>query len=110
MSPISIGMDVLLITLLIAAMAVGLRLSRQLKALRQGQGDFVRAVRELDGAAARAEAALTALRAASEDTHDALLTRIETARGLIARLDDAGGAAAKLAALAAAAPTPAAPV
>ena len=96
MSLISAGMDVLLVTLLLTALFVGLKLNKRLKALRDGQASFVRAVGELDTAAARAESALASLRAASEDTHDALLTRIETTRGLILRLENAGAAAKSL--------------
>jgi hypothetical protein len=87
MSPVAIGMDILLVGLLLTALFVGLKLNRNLKAMREGQAGFVKAVAELDIAAARAEAGLKALRAASEDVHDELLTRIETARGLINKLD-----------------------
>jgi hypothetical protein len=93
MSPIALGLDLLLVSLLLVALVVGLRLNKRLKALREGQASFVHAVGELDAAAKRAEAGLKALRAASEDTHDALLTRIETARGLIAKLENAAFAA-----------------
>jgi hypothetical protein len=108
MSPIAVGLDLLLITLLLTALVVGLRLSKRLKALRDGQEGFVKAVSELDTAAARAENALVALRAASEDAHDTLLTRIETARGLIVKLDKAADVATRAAAAIQAAP-PAAP-
>ena len=87
MSPISLGLDILLIGLLLVALAVGLRLNKRLKTLREGQAHFIAAVGDLDAAALRAEAGLKALRAASEDTHDALLTRIETARALCAKLE-----------------------
>ncbi len=108
MSPIALGLDLLLVSLLLVALVVGLRLNKRLQALREGQAGFVRAVAELDAAAMRAEAGLKALRAASEDTHDALLTRIETARGLIAKLENATFAAERIAASApAAAPAPA---
>jgi len=89
MSPIALGLDIFLITLLLVALAVGWRLNRRLQALRDGQAGFVKAVAELNGAAARAEAGLKALRAASEDAHDALLDRIETARSLSLKLEAA---------------------
>jgi len=89
MSPIALGLDIFLITLLLVALAVGWRLNRRLQTLRDGQAGFVKAVAELDGAAARAEAGLKALRAASEDAHDALLDRIETARSLSVKLEAA---------------------
>lgn len=95
MSPVSLALDLLLAALLVSALVVGLRLNRQLKQLRAGQAGFVRAVAELDAAATRADSGLKALRAASEDTHDQLLARIETARGLIGKLDAATVAAAR---------------
>lgn len=109
MSPIGLGLDVLLIGLLLVALTLGLRLNKRLKALREGQAAFVHAVGELDAAASRAESGLKALRAASEDTHDALLTRIETARGLIAKLENATFAAERASAVIPAATAPAAP-
>ena len=87
MSPVSLGLDGLLILLLGCAMAIGLRLNAKLKDLKDSQIGFVKAVGELDRAAIRAESGLEALRLATIDAHDQLLTRIETARGLSARLD-----------------------
>jgi hypothetical protein len=87
MSPVAIGLDIMLVGLLLTALFVGWKLNRNLKAMQAGQAGFIQAVAELDVAAARAESGLRALKAASEDVHDELLTRIETARGLIARLD-----------------------
>ena len=108
MSPIALGLDILLIGLLLVALGVGLRLNKRLKAMREGQAGFVAAVAELDSAATRAESALKALRAASEDAHDALLTRIETARALSAKLDAAAVEVERARAVAAtAAPIPA---
>jgi hypothetical protein len=108
MSPVALGLDLLLIGLLLVALVVGLRLNKRLQAMRDGQAGFVAAVAELDSAATRAESALKALRSASEDTHDALLARIETARALCAKLDDATVEAERLRAVAAtASPTPA---
>lgn len=93
MNPVGVGLDGLLALLLIAALAVGVRLSRRLKALRDGQSAFVRSVGELDAAATRAENGLQALRIATQEAHDQLLTRIEAARTLSARLDRAAGEA-----------------
>lgn len=87
MSPVALGLDALLILLLVTAVAVGLRLNRKLKDLKESQAGFIRAVRELDGAAMRAESGLAALREATTEAHDQLLNRIEAARGLCARLD-----------------------
>ncbi len=100
MNPVTLGMDGLLAVLLLAAVAVGLRLNGKLKVLRESQAGFVKAVGELDLAAGRAEAGLAALRTATQDAHDQLLTRIEAARGLSAKLDEgsarAGEAASRL--------------
>ena len=90
---IVIALDLLLACLLAAAVMVGLRLNRRLSALRASQLDFARAVMELDAAAARAEAGLTALRSAAEEAHDSLLARIDTARALAGRLEKAEASA-----------------
>jgi hypothetical protein len=90
---IVIGLDIMLAALLIGALALGWRLNGRLKALRASQLDFARAVTELDAAAARAEAGLAALRQASDEAHDSLLARIDTARALAARLEKAEGSA-----------------
>jgi Domain of unknown function (DUF6468) len=90
---IVIALDLLLATLLGAALAMGWRLNVRLGALRASQVDFARAVMELDSAAARAEAGLTALRTASDEAHDSLLARIDTARALATRLEKAEASA-----------------
>lgn len=101
MSPVALGLDILLVTLLVTALVVGFRLNRRLSALRDSQAGFAKAVLELDAAATRAEAGLRALKAASEDAHDELLTRIDTARQLANRLEAATAAAATAALVAA---------
>ena len=93
MSVVGLGMDALLGLLLVAALAVGVRLNGKLTTLRTGQAGFVKAVGDLDAAAMRAEAGLAALRAATLDAHDHLLDRIETARALADRLEHAVGEA-----------------
>ncbi|WP_029086625.1 DUF6468 domain-containing protein [Brevundimonas aveniformis] len=87
MSAVGLIMDVLLISLILAAMAYGLRLEKRLRALREGQDGFVKAVAELNIAAGRAEAALAELRAAGEET-DLLHERIVAARTLKADLEN----------------------
>lgn len=87
MSPIALGLDLILAILLIAGLVVGLRLNARLKTLQAGQAGFVKAAMELNQAAARADAGLSALRAAAEEVHDGLLLRIETARNLSAKLE-----------------------
>jgi len=109
MSPIALGLDILLVALLLAALVVGVRLNRRLTALRQDHQGFAKAVAELDAAAARAEKGLAHLRAAADETHDQLLNRIETARGLIGRLEAASTAAERAAEKAAAIPAAPAP-
>lgn len=86
MSAVGIVMDVLLIALILAAIGFGMRLERKLKALREGQESFAKAVSELNVAAGRAEAALAELRAAGEET-DLLHERIVAARTLKAELE-----------------------
>ncbi len=97
MSPVAVGLDGLLALLLLLALGLGLKLNARLKTLREGQAGFAAAVLELNQAAARAESGLTALRIASESAHDDLLTRIETARGLVGRLERAGADAQRIA-------------
>jgi len=87
MSAVAIGMNLLLAGLLVAALVIGVRLNARLKALRDSQAGFAKAVAELDAAAARAEQGLADLRAATDEAHDALADRIEKARALTAKLD-----------------------
>jgi hypothetical protein len=86
MSTVGIVMDVLLIALILAAIGFGMRLERKLKALREGQEGFAKAVSELNVAAGRAESAMAELRAAGEET-DLLHERIVAARTLKAELE-----------------------
>jgi len=103
-------MDVLLVALLLVALGFGVRLERKLKALRQGQEDFGRAVGDLDRAAARAEAGLASLKAATDEAHDSLHDRILKARELRTQLESIIARAERLpAAGALAAPPRAAP-
>ncbi len=106
MSPVAVAMDLLLAVLLVAAVMVGLRLNKRLKALRDGQAGFTAAVMELNQAAARAESGLAALRQASEEAHDQLLTRIDTARILAQKLEASAQRAEKLIAAADGLPSP----
>ena len=96
MSLIAIVMNVLLAGLLIAAMAVGLRLNRRLKALRDSHEGFEIAVRDLNNAAARAEQGLADLRAATDEATDLLSDRIEKGRQLAAKLEKLVAAAPEL--------------
>ncbi len=87
MSIVAIGMNLMLASLLAAALLMGYRLNARLKALRDSHEGFAKAVAELDSAAARAEQGLADLRAATDEAHDALADRIEKARALTAKLD-----------------------
>lgn len=111
MSIIGLVMNLLLATLLFAALGMGWRLNGRLKALRDSHEGFAVAVRELNTAAARAEQGLADLRAATDEAVDLLADRIDKGRTLAARLgrllDDAATLPAATASLAR--PQPAAP-
>jgi hypothetical protein len=83
----------LLCLLLLSALAVGWRLERRLKALRDSHDGFAKAVADLDAAALRAERGLADLRAATDEAAESLAGRIEAARKLALRLDNAMSAA-----------------
>ncbi len=87
MSAVGLIMNLLLAGLLVAALGMGMRLNRRLKALRDSQDGFANAVRELNDAAARAEQGLADLRAASDEALDVLSERISTGRTLAGKLD-----------------------
>ena len=55
MSNVGLILNLLLAVLLVATLVMGWRLNRRLTALRDSHEGFALAVRELDGAAARAE-------------------------------------------------------
>jgi hypothetical protein len=96
MSLIAIGMNLLLAGLLVAAMVVGLRLNKRLKALRDSHDGFAAAVAELNVAAVRAEQGLADLRAATDEATDLLSDRIEKGRQLAAKLEKLISAAPEL--------------
>jgi hypothetical protein len=87
MSIIGLAMNLLLAGLLIAALGMGWRLNRRLKALRDSHEGFASAVADLNIAAARAEQGLADLRAATDEAVDILGERIERGRTLATRLD-----------------------
>ena len=96
MSTIGLVMNFLLAGLLFAALVMGWRLNRRLKALRDSHDGFALAVRELNAAAARAEQGLADLRSATDEAIDELADRIDKGRALATRLqrliDDAPAA------------------
>lgn len=87
MSIIGLALNLLLAGLLVAALGMGWRLNRRLKALRDSHDGFAVAVRELNGAAARAEQGLADLRAATDEAVDLLADRIDKGRTLAAKLE-----------------------
>jgi hypothetical protein len=87
MSMIGLAMNLLLAGLLVAALVVGLRLNKRLKALKDSHEGFAVAVRELNAAAERAEQGLADLRAATDEAVDTLADRIEKGRELAAKLE-----------------------
>ncbi|AQR61222.1 hypothetical protein BZG35_05840 [Brevundimonas sp. LM2] len=74
-------LDAVLMLLLVAALAYGVRLEKKLTQLRSGQLAFAGAVTELNAACGRAESALGSLRASGEEA-DLLHDRIIKARAL----------------------------
>ena len=93
MNAIAFCLDLILASLLLAALFVGLRLDRKLKALKDSQTGFVHAVGELDAALAKAQDGLGALKAAAAQAETAISDRIQDARGITARLDQQAKAA-----------------
>ena len=88
MSAVAITMNLMLMTLLLAALGMGWQLNRRLKALKDSQAGFAKAVSELDGAAQRAEAGLSDLRSATAEANQVLSERIAMARDLAGTLED----------------------
>ncbi|ATQ43708.1 DUF6468 domain-containing protein [Caulobacter mirabilis] len=82
-------LNVVLVALLLAALAFGWRLERKLKALKDSQEGFAKAVADLDAAAARAEQGLADLRAFTDEASDTLAARIESAKALADQLEAA---------------------
>lgn len=87
MSIVGILLNLLLVALLTAALGLGWRLNRRLKALRDSHDGFAVAVRELNAAAERAEQGLADLRAATDEATDVLADRLEKGRALAGRLE-----------------------
>jgi hypothetical protein len=87
MSIVGLALNLLLAGLLVAALGMGWRLNRRLKALRDSHDGFAVAVRELNTAAARAEQGLADLRAATDEAVDLLADRIDKGRALAAKLE-----------------------
>jgi hypothetical protein len=97
MSAIAFCMDLILASLLLAALLVGIRLEKRLKTLRESHAGFAGAVTELNGAIARAEEGLAELKTAALDAQTTVADRIQDAKGMTARLDKQAAAAGEAA-------------
>ena len=87
MSDIGVVVNGVLSVLLVAAMALGWRLERRLRALRGSHEDFLAAVADLDQAAARVERGLEQMKLSAGRAPDTLGARIQQASQLAARLE-----------------------
>ena len=87
MSPIGLILNLVLGGLLLAALVLGMRLERRLRALRDGHLSFTKSVAELDQAALRTESGLADLRATTMQAQTALAARIDQAQALATRLE-----------------------
>jgi hypothetical protein len=96
MNAIALGMNLFLAVLLLAALAMGWRLERRLRGVRDSQAMFVKAVADLDAATGRAHAGLAELRAATDEAIDLLGGRIVRAKEAAERLDRSLGEAERL--------------
>ncbi len=97
MSAVAFCMDLLLASLLLAALFVGLRLERRLKVLRESQAGFAGAVIELNGAVARAQEGLAELKIAALDAQTTIADRLQDAKGMSVRLEKQAAAAGEAA-------------
>ncbi len=93
MNAIAFCLDLILASLLLAALYVGLRLDRKLKALKESHVGFAGAVAELDAAVVKAQDGLAALKSTANQVETAIADRIQDAKGMTARLDQQTGAA-----------------
>lgn len=80
-------MDMVLMGLLLVALWYGMRLNARLKALRNGQESFIKAVAELDQAAIKAHASLRELHNNADESQELLHGRILAARDLLSKLE-----------------------
>jgi len=87
MSLVAITLNLLLSTLLIAALVIGWRVERRLRTLKEGQALFANSVAELNAAAARAETGLSDLKSTMSEASETLSGRLEDARRLVGDLD-----------------------
>ena len=93
MNAIAYCLDLVLASLLLAALYVGLRLDRKLKALKDSHAGFAGAVAELDAAIVKAQDGLATLKSTANQVETAISDRVQDAKGMTARLDQQTGAA-----------------
>ena len=93
MNAIAFCLDLVLASLLLAALYVGLRLDRKLKALKDSHAGFAGAVAELDAAIVKAQDGLATLKSTANQVETAISDRVQDAKGMTARLDQQTGAA-----------------
>ena len=93
MNAIAFCLDLILASLLLAALYVGLRLDRKLKALKDSHAGFTGAVAELDAAIVKAQDGLATLKSTANQAQTDIADRIQDAKGMTARLDQQAGAA-----------------
>ena len=86
MSPITLGIEIVLAVLLAACLFYFWRLDRKLTALRSGQDGALAAAAELAQATAQAEAAVRSLRLTAQEAGRDLQARINDARATADRL------------------------
>ncbi|MES1201023.1 MAG: DUF6468 domain-containing protein [Pseudomonadota bacterium] len=86
MSPITLGIEIVLAVLLAACLFYFWRLDRKLTALRTGQDGALAAAAELGQATAQAEAAVRSLRLTAQEAGRDLQARINDARATADRL------------------------
>ena len=86
MSSIALTIEMMLAMLLLAALFVGIRLDRRLRALREGEAGFAKAVEELNSAALRAEGGLAELKNSIHEARVDLADRTQDAKAASARL------------------------
>jgi hypothetical protein len=89
MTVFAFALNCFLAMLLLAAMMVGLRLEKRLKAMRDNHEGFARAAADLNLAIARAEGGLAEMRAALRDAEETLTERVDEARAAARKLEAA---------------------
>ena len=80
---LSLLVDGLIVVLLLVVLGCGLRLQRNLRILRSGDGEIDRLIAALDRASARAQAALDGLRQTTEATGAHLAGQLASAQRLV---------------------------